>query len=365
MTHPTPPYIDDWTHRLPNRLGGRSIDELDADFHTVTAASRGTHGQPRWTVGAYVDDGTYEEINTYARTEITSGAEALLFRLYRQPDSKAISQILRGVDATAIGLNCSLRYPGQDPAELFRDLVQYLRAKGYDLRRVSGSVDFDPLLDWSDPPFPPLIRLLKFVCRWMPSFAVLQVNAAGFNHGVHLADTELALALAKGVEYLKEIEAHGYSPGSACPHLKFALTVGTSFYGDVAKLRALRRLWPRALRTIGIEAKHPIRIAAHSDVNVLSNDWARNRAALNAQIVAAALGQASEIYLAPLEDIDDAPTAQARQYALHTQRDLRHQFPSPAPEAELTTITDALVEATWENYQHLVAQGGFASAIEF
>jgi len=322
-----------------------------------------------WKVGTYVDSGENAEINTYARKEVELGAEALLFRLYHQPDADEIASILKDISIEDHSLHCTLRYPGQDPAELFRDLVRYLRRKGYQLDTITGSVDFDPLLDWSEPPFPPLIRLLYFVSRWMPRFRVLQVNAAGFNDGIEGADAELALAISKGAAYLKQIEKLDYPAALANNHLQFAFTVGSSFYGDVAKLRALRVLWKRVLQHLGINGEPSIEVAAHSDIAVIGGETEDTGLQLRLQALAAAAGGADMVFLAPAEGPFLPATDDGRRNALQTQLDVRSGALSlseqDVDQSALQTITDALVEAAWQRYQTIEAQGGFANAIEF
>ncbi|NJC25786.1 methylmalonyl-CoA mutase family protein [Neolewinella antarctica] len=366
MNASSPPTLD-WTEPLQTLLADRSLTDLDRLVaEQLTQGGGERRAAPDWLIGAYVDEGSYGEINRYAKAEIERGAEALLFRLYRQPDATTINRILKDIDASTTGLHCSLRYPGQDPAELFRDLVRYLRQHGYDLSKVVGSVDFDPLLDWSEPPFPPLVRLLRFVAKWMPGFTVLQVNAAGFNNGTDLADTEIALSLAKAVAYLKTLEAAGYPARQACGHLKFALSVGTSFHGDVAKLRAIRRLWTTVLKEeFGVTTtEDKVLISAHTDVTTLTNDWAENRKRLSLHAHAMIQGGANLVFLTPLEQVDDSPTVRARNHATDVQKELRKEYTSLAQERDLKTITDRLSEAAYDNYQHLVEQGGFATAVD-
>lgn len=362
---------EDWLADL-NTSTGTTVEERDTAL--LKEISRRTKGDDRldlnrWTIGAYIDSGENEEINNYARAEVQSGAEALLFRLYHQPDAEEIAKILQGIDIRKQSLHCTLRYPGQDPAELFRDLVRYLRREGHELQGVAGSVDFDPLLDWSEPPFPPLIRLLYFVSRWMPHFRVLQVNAAGFNNGVTDADIELALAISKGASYLKQIEELGYPAALANNHLQFAFTVGYSFYGDIAKLKALRVLWSRVLKDIGLTTTPTTEIAAHSDITVLNDDGLDSGLQLQMQTLAAAIGGADMIFLAPADGPFQSATEEGRKLALQTQLDARSgQFSlseKAVDQAFLDAMTEALVEAAWKKYQTIEKQGGFASAVEF
>jgi methylmalonyl-CoA mutase len=354
-------------------LTGLETDQPDADIAAALAAL----GEPTgialrqttsWETGAYVESGENKETNEYAHEELEAGAEALLFRLYQQPDVEDIAAILKDIPLADISLHCSLRYPGQDPAELFRDLVRYLRKEGHDLATISGSVDFDPLLDWSEPPFPPLVRLLYFVSRWMPEFRVLQVNAAGFNNGIGEADSELALAIAKGAEYLKQVQEKNYSIALANRHLKFAFTVGTSFHGDVAKLRAFRILWAKVLESLGIDNPPAAHISAHTDITTIQQDKAENKVALQLQTRAASLGGADLLFLAPAEGMHQAATDSGRLLSRQVLMEARN---ANAPgtlvkvdEAYLEDLTVGLVKAAWLRYKHIEDQGGFANAVE-
>lgn len=363
----------DWLEQVHQQLGGATVPFLDEQTAMDTAGvSPDDLRQPpaspvSWQPGAYIRTDDYRKSNAFARKEVAQGAEALLFRLYRQPDTEAIETLLRGIDIERTSLHCSLSYSGQDPAELFRDLVRFMRRGNYDLRRVAGSVDFDPLLDWSEPPYPPLIRLLDFVSRWMPDFQVLQVNAAGFNNGIEGADVELALALAKGVQYLRELESQGYPAGLAHRHLQFALTIGTSFHGDIAKIRTLRTLWKRILTQAEITSSSPGRIAVHSDLVTVAEDYAVNYQQLFLQALSATHGQADLLFLSPAPTLRPGDTSDKSNLIRTVQHRLRQEVLPLAPSSRqaLALLTRQLEEATWSRYQAIEAQGGFMEATGF
>lgn len=369
----SPPANDDWLERVHDRLSGKSVTELDEQVGADAGAKVGaeklatTSVRSSWELGAYVETGNNAETNSYAREEVAGGAEALLYRLYQQPNDKDIEDLLRGIDAERVSLHCSLRYPGQDPAELFRDLVRFLRRGNYDLTKTRGSVDFDPLLDWSEPPFPPLIRLLFFVSRWMPGFKVLQVNMAGFNNGIEGADLELALALAKGSEYLQELKNRGYPPALGNRHLQFALTVGTSFHGDVAKLHALRVLWANVLREFDVEEPQPAQIAAHSDIITLTGDPDNDIIRLQVQAMAAAHGGADLLFLSPAADHHESASPEGRKSTRNVQHQLRAEGARLSDESSkaVEILSEELVRATWARYRAIQEKGGFAEVVDF
>ena len=380
---PTFPPSDkgDWLERVKKELKG-NLDRLDEEVNerirlsplytaeevvTRPPLARSTG----WEIGAYLRSGSNEEINEAALQALEQGAEALLYRLFHQPSPEEVTALLEGVRLDLISVHCALRYPGQDPAELFRDLVKYLRRKGYDLGAIRGSVDFDPLLDWNEPPFPPLIRLLRFVGEYMPDFKVLQVNAAGFNNGPASADSELALAIAKGAEYLQQIRELGYPVDRAARHLQFAFTVGTSYYVDVAKLRALRILWANVLRGFDIADAGPVTIAAHSDVATLTEDRDQNLLLLTTQALSAVTGGADQLFLSPAEGAEEKATSFGHRMALNIQHLLRLEsgldaYADPAAGSYyLEKLTEQLVESAWERFRAVEAQGGFAVATDF
>lgn len=325
------------------------------------AATSGGAGETTWAVGTYVDGKDAGSINAYAREELANGAEALLFRLYDRPGPAELDAILDGLDPGDFQIHCSLRYAGQDPAELFRDLIGTLRRKGISFERIRGSVDFDPLLDWSEPPFPPLIRLLYFVSRWMPGFRVLQVNAAGFNDGAGEADTELALALAKGEAYLREIQARGYPAALAARHVQFAFSLGTTPAADAAKLRAFATLWERTCEGLDIAPTQPY-VSAHTDVRLAEQDGGISEETLLQQAYAARLGGADTVFLAPVDAPDASPTDASRRRALATQQRAAGIADHDGLKAGIHALADALAARAWSRYEQLAEQGGFVGA---
>ena len=85
-----------------------------------------------------------------------------------------------------------------------------------------------------------------------PTLTVLAVETAPYVNAGATASWELALALAGGVEYLRACEAAGLAPERAAARLEFTLTVGPDQFLELAKFRAIRRLWARVLESAGV-----------------------------------------------------------------------------------------------------------------
>lgn len=368
----------DWLDQVRNELKGKDPGDLDWELNErirlsplytpaeipATASLRTDMG---WEPGSYVASGTAAKMNADALEELQGGAEALLFNLHHQVDVDEMAAILKGIDLKFISLNCALYFPDRDPAELFRDLIIYLRRSGYDLGVIQGSVDFDPLFDWSDPPIRPLVRLVNFVNEYMPGFRVLQVNGNAFNTGPERADAELALTIAKGVEYLNLLDAHGVSPEIANHHMQFSLSLSKSYYVDVAKLRALRILWANVLAGYQVADVNLTKLAAHSGIDSLTSDVNGNLLTLTTQAMAAVNGGADMLFLHPADvAAPGGETAFGRRMARNIQQLMQLEAglgedPDPAAGSYyIEVLTQKLAESAWEQFLQIEEQGGFA-----
>ncbi|MEM6397753.1 MAG: methylmalonyl-CoA mutase family protein [Bacteroidota bacterium] len=320
-----------------------------------------------WEIGAYVSAAPPEEANMLALEELNGGVEALLFSLHDQPNEQEIGRMLRGIQPEFVSLHCNLFYPERDPAVLFRDLVFYLRSAGFNLAKVKGSVDFDPLLDWGEPPWQPLLRLLKFVDRYMPGFKVLQVNGKAFNTGPQYSATELSLIVAKGAEYLHQIQERGMSAELANRHLQFAVTQGTNYFVEIAKLRALRLLWSNVLEGFGIKDGQTT-IAAHTDPEVFEEDKNQNLLRITSQGMSAVVGGADLVFLRPPDASPfnlDGTTDFGRRMARNVQQLLRlesgfEELNDPAAGSYfIDQLTDKLAREAWGKFLEIEQNGGF------
>lgn len=368
----------DWLEQVRNETKGKDPETLDWELNEKVRLSplytpeevparEPIPLESGWQAGSYVGAGDAEAVNARALEELGGGAEALLFNLYHQPDPKEMAAILDGIELSYMSLNCALYFPDRDPAELFRDLIFYLRRKGYDLARIQGSVDFDPLFDWSDPPIKPLVRLLGFVSEYMPGFRVLQVNGTAFNTGPERADAELALIIAKGAEYLNMLREQGVPPEISNHHMQFAVSLGNSYYTNIAKLRALRLLWANVLK--GFEVKEIIlpRVAALSGIESLTKDTNDNLLKLTTQAMSAVSGGADMVFLLPADlPTEKGPTGFGYRMSRNIQQLLKlesgfNELADPAAGSHfLEVMTNKLAESAWEQFLDIEKAGGFA-----
>ena len=247
----TPPLFSDfsavskqeWLSKITADLKGKSLDSLDwqleenirlaatyAQEDQPTATPPLTDGRSKnsWQIGEYIEVQDMGAANAEALEGLAGGVNAPLFIHHHLPSLEELEILLKDIEPNFISVHFAPEYPGKDPAELFRNLIYYTRKRGLDLSSIKGSMDFDPLLDWAEPPFQPLARILNFAARHTPQFRVLQVNGRQLHTGIDNTSRELALIVAKGVEYLAQLNDLGIDPKTTNNHLQFSMALSTS-----------------------------------------------------------------------------------------------------------------------------------------
>ena len=129
--------------------------------------------------------------------------------------------------------------------------------RGVSWDSLSGAIDNCPLLGPLGEnmllfSYPGTLRLmvevLRFGVQHLPRFNLLVIPTYSVRerggHAVH----ELAIGLAMARQVLEEAQRVGIGPSEMAPRMLFFLSVDNHFFEEVAKLRALRKLWAHIMR---------------------------------------------------------------------------------------------------------------------
>lgn len=369
-----------WLQKVEKDLKGKSIDELNwqleenitlSPFYTREDQSETNpsltlnKSSNTWQIGEYIDVDNLEQANKDVLKALNGGVNAPLFRFHHLPSTQAFEQLLKGVESSYISVHFEPQDAGKDPAEFFRNLIYYARKTGVAIADTKGSLDFDPLLDWDQPPFKALARILAFAGRQTPHFKVLHINGQVFHTGVENTSVELALILSKATEYLDQMEKQGIAPSLTNKHLQFSVSIGNSYFVEIAKLRALRILWANILDAYQIEDELPP-VVAHIALDETSTDVPTNMIKASTQTMSAAIGGANTIFVPPADykQSDRKPDFTSRiarnvQHLLQLESGLDRVIDPASGSYYIETLTKALCEGAWKHFKAIENKGGF------
>jgi methylmalonyl-CoA mutase len=341
-------------------------DDMDGALPDLTAGRTGND----WKVGEYIDVRDVPKAHAQLLEELKGGIEAPLFRLYRPLKDGELGALLEGVDFSSLSLHFGQFFAGKAPRKFFEQWVSLLKETGKDLATVEGTLDFDPILDWSEPPFEDLAEALKFSAAEMPHFGVVQVNARRFHSGIENTTRELAYTIAAGSEYLAQMDERGITPQVTDGHMQFAVAVSTSYFVEIAKLRALRILWANVQKAYGIKNGPFPSVEVHLAPETQDENIHTNMIRATTQAMSAIIGGADRLYVLPADaTIKEENAAFTRRIARNLQHILKKEsyFDRVADPAAgsyyVEKLTRRLAEESWAKFQEIEAGGGFMNTI--
>lgn len=215
-------------------------------------------------------------------------------------------------------------------------------------------------------------RIAAQVADAFPGVRALAVDTRAYVNAGATPVRELAIAITTGVAYLRAAEEAGLEPARAATQIEFTLTVGTNQFGEIAKLRAFRRLWARVLELSGVpeEGRRSFLGARTSDRMLAGIDpWSNMLRATTAGF-AAAVGGAEGLTVAPFDTVvadavgAAAPGGLGRRIARNTQLVLQEEsglrrVADPAGGSwYVESLTDAMAREAWGRITAIESAGG-------
>ncbi|MBK9302603.1 MAG: methylmalonyl-CoA mutase [bacterium] len=182
---------------------------------------------------------------------------------------------------------------------------------------------------------------------------------------------ELAAILSGGLAYLKAMDAAGLDLASAARQIHVCVAVDGQFFGDIAKLRALRTVWSRLVEASG-GAPQARRAHLHARTSwrmMTARDPWVNLLRTTTAAFAAGVGGAEVVTVLPFDAAVNEPDDFSRRLARNVQIVLQQEASlgrvlDPAGGCwHLEARTAALAERAWILFQELEGRGGLVASL--
>ncbi|MFN9807106.1 MAG: methylmalonyl-CoA mutase family protein [Betaproteobacteria bacterium] len=240
--------------------------------------------------------------------------------------------------------------------------VALAEKRGYDLNRLSGTVQADILKEYMAQkeyiyPIAPSVR----ICRDIITYSAR--NLKRYNpiniSGYHISEAgsspvhEAAFTLANLIVYVEEVMKTGMAVDEFAPRLAFFFVSQGDFFEEVAKFRALRRCYAKIMKErFGARNPDSMRLRFHCQTaaaTLTKPQYKINVVRTALQALSAVLGGAQSLHTNGYDEAFAIPTEDAMKMALRTQQIL-------AEETNVTSVIDPLggsyyVEALTTDYE--------------
>ena len=235
------------------------------------------------------------------------------------------------VSLTLLGQSCAARIT----------LALYIAAaqrRGFDISSLRGTSHVDPLhshycrgkeFNPIDLGVDTVVDMMEYTAKNMSLWNTPGVNSYDLRETGITAPQEIAFGLSIAIAYIKGGLERGLSIDEFAPRLSFYCAGGMDFFEEVAKLRAMRRMWAIIVKE-RFGARDPrswkFRFAAQTTGSSLTMQQPLNNIVRVAyQALALVCGGAQSIFCCTYNEAESIPSKEAQLTALRTQQILAHE----------------------------------------
>ena len=255
----------------------------------------------------------------------------------------------------------------------------FLTALGEDeMQSLRGCAGCDPLgrlaQSGSIPAdaFERLTAHVTNVSEHSPNLGSIAVDTAAYHDAGANTVQELAIALATGVTYLRELSQRGLALDTLACKTQVSMSIGENFFTEIAKFRAIKLLWAQMMRAFGVKGGgQTVSLHARSGRrNKTRRDPHVNLLRLTTEALSAALGGVDALTIAPFDQPLGASDAFSRRLARNLQLILQEelqltQLIDPAGGTwHIEKLTDQLARSAWSIFQEIEARGGMLACLQ-
>jgi methylmalonyl-CoA mutase len=356
--------------------------------------------QQPWEISQEIVSASPAEFNHAARNSVDRGLTAINMVLdhatrggndpdWAQPEEvglgglsiatlEDLERALDGIDLDKTSLLVRCGASGLPFAALLTALARKRKKTPASLR---GCIETDPLGVLShegklpqslDGSYREMAALTRWAAEKAPKLQTICVHSRAWHEAGANAVQELAFSLATGVDYLREMSNRGLDVDVVAPRIRFAMTVGTNFFMEIAKLRALRMIWHRAVAAMGgNEASQKLSLHVRtSQWNKTTYDPYNNMLRTTVEAFAGVLGSCDSMQVGAFDEVLRQPDDFSRRVARNTQIVLQkechldHVIDPAGGSWFIESITAELAQKAWGLFQEVEKLGGMAAAMQ-
>jgi methylmalonyl-CoA mutase N-terminal domain/subunit len=255
--------------------------------------------------------------------------------------------------------------------------------QGADWKKISGTLQNDILKEYIAqkeyiyPPEPSMrlvIDTFEFGVKNTPKFNTISISGYHIREAGSTAIQELAFTLRDGLEYVEWGIRRGMDVDEFVPHLSFFFNAHNDFFEEIAKYRAARRIWHKAMvERYGSKSPRTWALRFHSQTagcSLTAQQPYNNVVRTAIQALAAVMGGTQSLHTNSLDEAWALPTEFAATIALRTQQIIAHEtgvtnIVDPLGGSYFVeTLTNEVERGAWDYIGKIDAMGGMVAAIE-
>ena len=361
----TPATTEQWMEQIRRELKGAPLEQLywkeSGDIEVkpfyrsedvTSTVDLGSKGMPGWEIRQDFDEIDEATANQQALKALNEGANAIGLHIMPGTD---LRKLLEGIQMQYINLHFVDPF---NAYHLLDELEEIMEERGLKPIELNGSISLELMEGIEEEKnreeIPEYFREFK---ERLPNFRIINVPLKDELP----APEAVGLALAKMHEYIFILTKNGIDIREALLRVQFSAGVGTDYFLEIAKLRALRLLWPKVLAPYTDAVPPPF---IHTETKTTNTADVNTNMIRNAtQGMAAIIGGANSLSINVTEGGERLPFLQ--HVARNVQLVLEHEgkldkVADPAAGSYyIETLTHQIAEKAWEHFKTVESEEGY------
>jgi len=211
-------------------------------------------------------------------------------------------------------------------------------AQGVRRDHLRGTIQNDMLKEfiaqkeWVVPPRPSIdliVDIFEFGTKETPNFNLISISGYHIREAGSTAIQELAFTLADGMAYVEAALRRGLDIDTFAPQLSFFFNSHNSFFEEIAKFRAARRIWAKVMRErYGAKTEESWKLRFHTQTagcSLTEQQPLNNIIRVTIQALAAVLGGTQSLHTNSYDEALALPSEEAVRIALRTQQIIAYE----------------------------------------
>lgn len=346
-------------------------------------------GEKPFTRGKHVADNVWEvrqdilvhdpkEANRIALDAVERGATSLGFCAKNIATVDDMAVLLKGIYINAVSINfmCS-----KDYLSLLKLYVEYAKREGFDPKELCGSTDFDMFRyalnhgkfhRGEEGELQAAKELVEYAHEALPKFRVLTINGQLLHNAGSNIVQELGFSLAAANEMVARLTDMGVKAHRVASRLQLSVGVGSTYFMEIAKIRAARLLWSKIIEQYKPECDCAYKLF----INATTSRWNQsvydpyvNMLRSTTEAMSSAVAGADSISVLPFDnaykEADDFGYRIARnQQLLLKEESYLDKIVDPAAGSYyIENLTNEIARGAWEHFMKVEEAGGMCKAL--
>lgn len=373
-------------YRMEDLEGMKTINGLPGEFPYL----RGTKRSNTWYVRQDIKVECPKEANVKALDILSKGIDSLGFNIKASDlNAEYIETLLNEINAENVELNFSTCQG--HVVELAQLLAAYFAKKNYDVKKLQGSVNYDPFNKMftkgkEKGKFIETAKALIEATEGLPFYKVVNVTALSLNNAGSYIYQELGYALAWGNEYLSQMVEAGVPAALAAKKIKFNFGISSNYFLEIAKFRAARMLWANIVssykpictrdcenKSEDGECRCAAKMRIHAETstfNLTLFDAHVNLLRTQTEAMSAALGSVDSMTVSPFDKIYNTPDDFSERIARNQQLLLKEEshfdkvVDPAAGSYYIESVTVSIAEQAWKLFLKMEEEGFYKAVKE-